>query len=284
VLERGAHVDEPRTIVGVRTLAFREQFRQAWKFAPEIRVVDVDDVVAQLRDRHARPVGLGLRTVVERVEHDDDDPGVEPALAARVLERSAAATAIVDPELLEEPRARRTLRDELADAALGEAPAYSRDVSEYDITLFFHLLGAFALIAGTVLAGVAFEAARRRRLASEIALLLGLTRVGVVLVGVGTLLVLAFGLRLVDLGHWGFGAGWIVATFVLLGLTIVLGAVGGQRPKRARKLAARLRDEDAAGTRELRALLDDRLALAANYVSALLLLAIVVLMVFKPGS
>jgi hypothetical protein len=31
-------------------------------------------------------------------------------------------------------------------------------------------------------------------------------------------------------------------------------------------------------------LLDDRVALAANYLSAMLLLAIVVLMVFKPGS
>jgi hypothetical protein len=31
-------------------------------------------------------------------------------------------------------------------------------------------------------------------------------------------------------------------------------------------------------------LLDDRAALAVNYLSALLLLAIVVLMVFKPGS
>ena len=35
---------------------------------------------------------------------------------------------------------------------------------------------------------------------------------------------------------------------------------------------------------ELRALLDGRLALAVNYLSAVLVLAIVALMVFKPGS
>jgi uncharacterized membrane protein len=156
-------------------------------------------------------------------------------------------------------------------------------VNEYDVALFFHLLGAFALVAGTVVAGVAFEAARRRRVPAEIALLLGLTRVGVALVGAGTLLVLGFGLWLVDLGHWGFDTGWIVAALVLLAVTIVLGAAGGQRPKRARRLAVQLRDDGAADTRELRRLLDDRAGNAANYLAALLLLAIIVLMVFKPG-
>jgi uncharacterized membrane protein len=156
-------------------------------------------------------------------------------------------------------------------------------VNEYEVALFFHLLGAFALVAGTVVAGVAFEAARVRRVPTEIALLLGLTRVGVALVGVGTLLVLGFGLWLVDLGAWGFGTGWIVAALVLLGVTVVLGAAGGQRPKRARRLAVELRDDEAADTRELRRLLDDRAGRAANYLAALLLLAIIVLMVFKPG-
>jgi uncharacterized membrane protein len=157
-------------------------------------------------------------------------------------------------------------------------------MTEYNLALFFHLLGAFSLIAGTVVAGVAFEAARRRRHPAEIALLLGLTRIGVALVGIGTLLVLAFGLWLVELGHWGYGTGWIAAALVLLALTVALGTAGGQHPKRARKLALRLDGEAAEDTEELRALLDNRVALAANYISALLLLAIVVLMVFKPGS
>jgi uncharacterized membrane protein len=157
-------------------------------------------------------------------------------------------------------------------------------MTEYKLALFFHLLGAFSLIAGTVVAGVAFEAARRRRHPAEIALLLGLTRIGVALVGIGTLLVLAFGLWLVELGHWGYGTGWVAAALALLALTVALGTAGGQHPKRARKLALRLDGEAAESTEELRALLDNRVALAANYVSVLLLLAIVVLMVFKPGS
>jgi uncharacterized membrane protein len=157
-------------------------------------------------------------------------------------------------------------------------------LTEYKVALFLHLLGAFSLIAGTVVAGVAFEAARRRESPAEIALLLGITRTGVVLVGAGTLLVLGCGLWLVDLGHWGYGSGWVVATFVLLALTVVLGAAGGQRPKRARKLATRLRDEPGGPADDLRELLHDRATRAVNYLSALLLLAIIVLMVFKPGA
>ena len=157
-------------------------------------------------------------------------------------------------------------------------------MNEYDVALLFHLLGAFLLIGGTVVAGVAFEAARRRDQPAEIALLLGLTRAGVILVGLGTLLVLAFGLWLVRLGRWGYGSGWVVAALALFALTVVLGAAGGQRPKQARKLAVRLRDEHADSTPELRALLDDRVALTVNYVSALLLLAIIAVMVFKPGA
>lgn len=150
--------------------------------------------------------------------------------------------------------------------------------------LFFHLIGAFAFVAGAIVAGVAFEAARRRRSPAEVALVLGLARVGVALVASGGLLVLAFGLWLVRLGRWGFGAGWVDAALGLYAGAILLGAIGGQRPKRARLLAQRLARESAPETAELRALLDDRVALLMNYASALIVVAIVVLMVFKPGG
>ncbi|HJQ73956.1 MAG TPA: hypothetical protein VJ814_03650, partial [Gaiellaceae bacterium] len=76
-----------------------------------------------------------------------------------------------------------------------------------DWALFFHLLGAFVLVGGVVLAGVAFEVARRRVDAREIAVLLGLARVGALLVAVGSVLVLAFGLWLVHLERIGYGTG-----------------------------------------------------------------------------
>jgi uncharacterized membrane protein len=151
-----------------------------------------------------------------------------------------------------------------------------------DVALFFHLLGALLFVAGIVLAGVCFEVARRRERPAEVALLLGLTRIGVVLVGMGALLLLGFGLWLVHLGHFGYGAGWVDVAIALYVVALALGAVGGQRPKQARRLAARLAADGAPSSAELRALLDDRLSLAANYASAVVVLAILALMVFKP--
>jgi len=153
-----------------------------------------------------------------------------------------------------------------------------------DVALFFHLLGAFSLAAGTIVAGVAFETARRRSTPAEVSLLLGLSRIGVLLVAVGTVLVLGFGLWLVHLGAWGYGAGWVDAALGLLAAMVVLGALGGQRPKRARRLADALAAEREPIGPELRALLDDHVTLAINYLSALILLAIIALMVFKPGA
>jgi uncharacterized membrane protein len=156
------------------------------------------------------------------------------------------------------------------------------DLTRYELALFFHLLGALLFVAGILLAGVAFEAARRRQRPAEIALLLGLTRVGVALVGFGALLLLGFGLWLVHLGGFGYGTGWIDAAIALYLVALVLGGIGGRRPKQARRLATRLAAEDEPVSAELRALLDDRLSLAANYASAAAVLAILVLMVFKP--
>jgi uncharacterized membrane protein len=151
-----------------------------------------------------------------------------------------------------------------------------------DLALFFHLLGALLFVAGIVLAGVAFEVARRRERPAEIALLLGLTRIGVALVGLGALLLLAFGLWLVHLEHLSYGAGWISTSIALYVVALGLGAVGGRRPKQARRLATQLAGHDAPASPGLRSLLNDRGSLAANYGSATLVVAILVLMVFKP--
>jgi uncharacterized membrane protein len=153
-----------------------------------------------------------------------------------------------------------------------------------DFALFFHLLGAFVLVSGTAVAGVAFESARRRESPGEIALLLGLARIGALLVVFGMAVALAFGLWLVHLGDWGYGAGWVDAAIALLVVAALLGAAGGQVPKRARLLASRLAGDGQPVSEELRALLRDHRALAVNYGSALLVLAIVVLMVWKPGA
>jgi uncharacterized membrane protein len=148
--------------------------------------------------------------------------------------------------------------------------------------LFLHILGVLAFVAGIVVAGVAFESARRRKQAEEIALLLGLSRVGAALVGFGALLLFVCGLWLVELAEIGFGTGWIVAAIVLFIVAMALGGFGGQRPKQARELATRLAKHGEQVSDELRALLDDPASRAANLASSALILAVLALMVFKP--
>jgi uncharacterized membrane protein len=153
-----------------------------------------------------------------------------------------------------------------------------------DAALFGHIVGAFLFVSGSVVAGVAFEAARRRSEPREIALLLGLARTGAALVGIGMLVVLVFGLWLVHLGDWGYGAGWVDAAIALFVAAAVLGGLGGQAPRRARELAARLAAEGKPVNDDLRRRLDDHAARALNYASGALVVAILVLMVWKPGA
>jgi len=150
-----------------------------------------------------------------------------------------------------------------------------------NVALFFHLLGALLFVAGIVVAGTAFEAARRRERPAEIALLLGLTRIGVVLVVAGGLLLPVFGLWLVHLGHFGYGSGWVDAAIALYVVALALGGLGGRRPKQARRLATQLAAKQAPVSDELRALLNDRVSRASNYASLAVVLVILVVMVFK---
>ncbi len=150
-----------------------------------------------------------------------------------------------------------------------------------NVAFFFHILGVLLFVSGMVLAGAAFEAARRRDSPGEIVLLLGFTRVGVVLVGIGAVLITVFGLWLVHLGDFGYGSGWVDASIALYAVALALGGVGSRRPKQARLLAAQLAVRGEPTSIELRALLNDAGSRAANYGSAAIVLTILVLMVFK---
>jgi len=150
-----------------------------------------------------------------------------------------------------------------------------------NVALLVHLLGAFLFIAGSVLAAVAFEVGRRRAQPSEIALVLSLAPIAVIFVAIGGLLAGVFGLWLVHLGHFGYSSGWVQAAIALFVVVLALGGLGGRTPKRARELATKLGTEGAPVSDELRALLDDVPSRVANYGALALVIAIIVLMVFK---
>lgn len=155
-------------------------------------------------------------------------------------------------------------------------------MSAFEVALFLHVIGAMAFVAGTVLAGVAFEAARRRTSAGEVALLLSLARAGAVLVVAGAILAGGCGLWLAHLADESFSTEWVWLSAALFVLALVLGGLGGRRPRQARELASAQADGSAAPGPELRRLLEDRASRWANYLSAAAVLAIIYLMVTKP--
>jgi uncharacterized membrane protein len=156
-------------------------------------------------------------------------------------------------------------------------------VSEHEWALLVHLLGVVLLAGGVAIAGAGYLAARRRERPSEIALLLGTTRTGVRLVGVGSVAVLAGGFWLVDVTGFGLDEGWLSGALALFVLASVLGGLGGQAPKKARQLAERLAREGDHPSEELRRLLADRRAAALNVASTVALLGVLLLMVWKPS-
>jgi uncharacterized membrane protein len=157
-------------------------------------------------------------------------------------------------------------------------------VSRYDWLLFVHVAGAFLFLGGAVVAGVANTAALARGRPSEVAALLGLARVAVRVVGAGVLLTLVFGLWLVDEAHYGYGDAWVVGSLVLWFVSTALGGIGGGRDRETRELAERLVAEGDAPNPELRARLRDPVSLALSWGSGLAALAILGLMVWKPGA
>jgi uncharacterized membrane protein len=148
--------------------------------------------------------------------------------------------------------------------------------------LFFHLLGAFAMFAGAAVAGTLQIAAMRRGRPSEILTLLRLTRVGVVLVGLGAVLTLAFGIALASHLGYGLSPAWVQAALGLWLASMALGGIGGRTARHARYRAEELVAAGDAPDEELSALVAHRPSLLLSYASGILLLAILVLMVWRP--
>jgi uncharacterized membrane protein len=150
--------------------------------------------------------------------------------------------------------------------------------------LMLHITAAFCLVGGSTAAGILNALAIRSERPSEAALLLRLIRYTLPLIFAGVLGTLLFGLWLWhDLG-FGFGTGWIWAALVLWVVASALGGRGGRLQEQVREAAER---EAAAGdtmSGELRARIRDPKALAVNYAAGAATIAVLVVMIWKPGS
>ncbi|HLM36172.1 MAG TPA: DUF2269 family protein [Gaiellaceae bacterium] len=157
-------------------------------------------------------------------------------------------------------------------------------MSKYDWLLFLHITGAFLLLGGGVVAGALNLAALRRDRPSEILMLFGLIRIAVASIIVGTVLAFVFGLWLVNEVGYGYGDGWIVAAIVLLIVGNAIGGFAGRRDARSAKIAEGLVAQGDEPSPELRARLRDPITLACNYGSGLMLVALLAIMIWKPGA
>jgi uncharacterized membrane protein len=159
-------------------------------------------------------------------------------------------------------------------------------VSLDDWILALHLLAAFVLVGAVVAAWVVVISVRAadRAAAAEpplrlIPVLTPMTAIG----GVGTLV---FGIWLaVSLDSYEVWDGWILASLVLWLIAAGTGETAGARYRRAGERATELVRAGADGPdAELRALARDGRALALHVVASVAAIAILVLMIWKPGA
>jgi uncharacterized membrane protein len=157
-------------------------------------------------------------------------------------------------------------------------------VNRYDWLLFLHMTGAFMVLGGAVMAGIFNFAALRRERPSEVVVLFRLTRFAVKSITIGMVVALAFGLWLVSEADFSWGDTWIVLALILWVVANALGGAGGGRDKRTRELAERLAAAGDQPSPELRARLRDPLTLALSWGSGVVVIAILALMIWKPGA
>jgi uncharacterized membrane protein len=150
--------------------------------------------------------------------------------------------------------------------------------------LMFHIAAAFFLVGGSTAAAILNVLAIRAERPSETAALLKLIRYALPLIFTGVIGTLVFGIWLWHHLGFGIGTGWIWAALVFWVLASALGSQGGRHQEHVGKVAER---EAAAGdtmTDELRAMLRDPKGLALNYGAGVATIAVLVLMIWKPGS
>jgi len=111
-------------------------------------------------------------------------------------------------------------------------------------------------------------------------------RVGDVLVAVGSIGVLVFGIWLaIDVDGYEVWDGWVIAAIVLWFVMGALGSRTGKLYNSARDRALALaKDGSDAPSPELRALLQDRRALWLHVAGIVTVVLLLIDMIFKPGA
>jgi hypothetical protein len=159
-------------------------------------------------------------------------------------------------------------------------------VSFDDWVLALHVLAAFSLVAGMILFWVLIVAVRRIDTPGDTLRLGPLAKVGNATVGLGMAGTILFGVWLAfSVGGYDFWDGWILAALVLWFVAAALGQRTGkaflQGPAKAQEL------ESAGQTgpnAELLAVNRTSQGVLLHALTSLVVLAIIIIMIWKPGA
>ena len=155
-----------------------------------------------------------------------------------------------------------------------------------DWLLFFHIASAFSLVAALVVYWPLALAGRNVERPVDSLRYFRVAKPANVLIIVGTLGTLVFGLWLaIDYAAYQVWDGWILGAIVLWAISSATGQRGGKTYAEAQKLAERLAAENrgAEPSAELHALLTSRNAMWLQIASSLAVLLILIDMIYKPG-
>jgi uncharacterized membrane protein len=157
-------------------------------------------------------------------------------------------------------------------------------VDRYHWLLIFHVAGAFLVLGGAMVAGIFNVAALRRERPSDIVVLYRLTQIAARAITLGMFVALAFGIWLVaDLDFVKWSNAWVIIALILWVVASALGGVGGRREDETRRFAEQLAADGDTPSAELRARMRDPLTLALSWGSGLAVIAILAVMIWKPG-
>lgn len=159
-------------------------------------------------------------------------------------------------------------------------------MSRYEWLLGLHVLSAFAMVAAAVFFTVLLIALWSTDTPRRASAMFAIGRPAELLVMAGSVLVLLFGIALaLDVDGYQLWDGWILGSIVLWAVAAGLGAAGGKQVARAHALADELvASGDDSPSAELRALIRSRSAVLMHAGAGVALLAILVLMIYKPGA
>lgn len=155
-----------------------------------------------------------------------------------------------------------------------------------DVLLLLHLLGAFLIVAGAGTATVLGPVMARMRNTQALAALIRPGRIIPWLTHSGAFVVLITGSWLVtEEGRFDFDQGWLIASYVLWIAVMALSFLGlGPHQRELERLAEEAAEAGDEENEDLIAAVNAPRGMIMGAVANLITVAILVLMVFKPGA